>query len=55
MEREKLLAGVAVLLALITVGMGMEPSFGQTGGAPIGVGIAAAGFAIASALASRQR
>ena len=53
MKPERAFGVLAILLGVVTVVMGAEPSFGQVGGGPIGVGIAAAGFAIAAALVRR--
>jgi hypothetical protein len=53
MTIERAFAVLALLFGAVTVGMAAEPSFGQVGGGPIGVGIAAAGFAIASKLGKK--
>ena len=45
---------VALVAAAATLLASMEPSFTQAGGSPIGLGIAAAGFAIAAALSGRR-
>ena len=53
MKPERAFGVLAILLGVVTVVMGAEPSFGQVAGGPIGAGIAAAGFAIAAALGRR--
>lgn len=45
---------VALVAAGATLLGSLEPSFAKVGGAPIGLGIAAAGFAIAAALGNRR-
>ena len=47
---EKIYFGVAALAAVLTILAAAEPSFGRVAGAPIGLGILSAGFAIAAAL-----
>lgn len=44
---------VALAAAAATLFATLEPSFAKVGGGPIGLGIVAAGFAIASALRPR--
>lgn len=41
---------LSILAAVFTVFAGLEPSFAQVSGAPIGLGLVAAGFAIAYGL-----
>lgn len=50
MVRQKTLFICAFLSAVLTIIAGAEPSFGQVAGAPLGLGIVSAGFAIAGAL-----
>jgi hypothetical protein len=45
---------VALAAAAATLFATLEPSFAKVGGGPIGLGIVAAGFAIASALRPRS-
>ena len=46
---------LAILAAVATLMACIEPDFGVVGGAPIGLGLVAAGFAIAAATANRSR
>ena len=50
----KIFGIVALVAAGATLLATLEPSFAKVGGGPIGLGIVAAGFAIASALRPRS-